>query len=158
MKNTILYYLLLFLCVFAGASVHAQSYNATQGYLKANSKWVFGTNIGLDKSGNALFPVTGFNASGAALSVADSATGQLLFYSNGVNCWTANGQLMPNGQGIGGEGTGGRTQPVCAVPFISEPGKYYLFALTDPFSATGFSNNGKGKLFYSILDMSLNNG
>lgn len=158
MKNSIYYFLFLLLCCLVMVPTYAQPYNASQGYLKANSKWVFGANIGWNKANNSLFPVTGFNASGASLSVADSATGQLLFYSNGVNCWSANGQLMPNGQGIGGIGTGGRTQPVCAVPFIAAPGKYYLFALTDPFSATGFSNDGKGKLFYSVLDMSLNNG
>jgi len=158
MKNSIYYFLFLLLYGLTTVQGYAQSYNASQGYLKANSKWVFGANIGWSKTDNSLFPVTGFNATGASLSVADSATGQLLFYSNGVNCWSANGQLMPNGQGIGGIGTGGRTQPVCAVPFIAEAGKYYLFALTDPFSATGFSNNGNGKLFYSVLDMSLNNG
>lgn len=158
MKNPALCFLLLFTAFAFSTNVPAQNYNQSDGYLKANSKWVFGTNIGWDKTLNNLFPVSGLNASGATLSVADSATGQLLFYSNGVQCWTATGQLMPNGSNIGGEGNGGRTQPVCAVPFVTEPGKYFLFALSDPFSSNGVVPGNKGKLYYSILDMSLNNG
>lgn len=158
MKNPALCLLLLFTAFMLPAKSRGQNYNQSPGYLKANSKWVFGSNIGWDKTQNSLFPVSGLNASGATLSVADSATGQLLFYSNGVQCWTASGQLMPNGSNIGGEGNGGRTQPVCAVPFIAAPGKYFLFALSDPFSSSGVVPGGKGKLYYSVLDMSLNNG
>lgn len=158
MKSPALLSILCILFYLCPSRIAAQNYNQSAGYLKANSKWVFGSNIGFDKNSNGLFPVTGFNTSGATLSVADSATGQLLFYSNGVQCWTAAGQLMPNGSNIGGEGNGGRTQPVCAVPFVGEQGKYYLFALTDPFSNTGINPDAKGKLYYSVLDMSLNNG
>ncbi len=139
-------------------NLYGQYYNQTSAFLNANSQWIFGDFLGFNKKNNTPFAVPGFSSTGLTMSVADPVTGQLLFYSNGVNCWTASGQIMPNGANLGGRGNGGRTQPVCAVPFINETGKYYVFALDDPFSNTGYAPNGKGKLYYSILDMSLNSG
>ncbi len=88
-----------------------------------------------------------------AASVADPVSGVCFFYSDGMTCWNAANQIMPNGDSLmGGILTwgGSTTQGVCIVPVIGVPGKYYIFCLNQ----LGFTPS----LFYSVVDMSLNSG
>lgn len=151
--------------------VHAQEYyNQSQRFLKANSVWILGPPGGYlynnpasidfntvpptTLAGNTLSGEEGF------ASVADPVTGDLLFYSNGAQCLNANNVVMPNGNNLLGNGTVGvsTTQGVCIVPFINEPGKYYLFSLC------GYTNWALAEpvpdtfLYYSVVDMSLDGG
>lgn len=118
--------------------------------LKANSIWTLSDSLGLDFNGSN--GPEAFNSklySGGAnncATVADSS-GQLLFYTNGMTVWTADGSVMPHGLHIAGgvpPATGGAFGQICQVvqvPFQS--GKYYLFTVGT---------------YCNLVDMSLNNG
>jgi gliding motility-associated-like protein len=76
-----------------------------------------------------------------------NASGQLLFYSNGVKVWNRNHQVLPNGGNLKGDMS--TTQ---GAIFIPKPGSntiYYLFALVG-----GYPNG----LTYSEIDITLNGG
>jgi hypothetical protein len=149
-KNKILYFLLSF--IFLGNQLHAQYYNQQADFLNANNIWTFSDSSGLDFS-NGTPPVTITSSShgtDASASACDPATGDLLFYCDGERCFTANDQLMPNGDSlIAGEGP----QAVCIVPFINDANKYYVFTIA------GYQEIGmESELRYSVVDMGLNNG
>lgn len=79
----------------------------------------------------------------AAVSISDSITGELLFYSNGRTVWNKNHNAMPNGNNI-------VTAPVQGAIAIPNPGnrnQYYIFTVEI-----------NRLLEYSIIDMSLNGG
>ncbi len=145
-----------------------QAFNKTEAYLNANKVWVFGDSGGLDfRSGVPVSIKTAMiHGTGGYSSVSDTATGDLLFYSDGTKCWNAQHELMPNGDTLfGNSGTlyltpsgvspFGRStmQGSLIVPVIGDTGKYYLFSL---------NNEGQlrpnGALFYNVIDMSLDNG
>ncbi len=132
-------------------------YNQTSRFLKYNSVWAFYSNIKLNfNSGTASSSaLMGFSSEGCA-SVADPNTGALLFYSDGGHCWNSNNVIMPNGNGLLGNSTGdySATQGVCIVPVPGETQKYYLFSL----ESSDMVNPPAVKLYYSVVDMSLNNG
>lgn len=151
-----IFVLLFFMCSLVPSVGNCQFYVQTDAYLKANSRWIFGSNVGYNKSGNTTFPVTGFSSFGATATVSDRNTGDLLFYlDEGKNCWNHLGILMPNGTNLGG---GGRTQSVVVVPFIDDPKKYYVFTQQDPFSSQGSLLSPNARLYYSVIDMNLNGG
>lgn len=82
-------------------------------------------------------------------SVSDSS-GNLLFYTNGLQVWNANNQVMPNGNGLL---AGPNTSSVNGAVIVPQPyttSIYYIFT-TDELS-------GPSGLRYSIVDMSLNGG
>jgi gliding motility-associated-like protein len=59
---------------------------------------------------------------------------------------------MPNGSGLYGNDFGSTSQAAVIVRFPADTNKYYLFCL----GSSQTVNNGK--LFYNVIDMSLNNG
>ncbi len=135
---------------------YSQYYNQRPDYLKANSFWAFGTNAGLNFNSGVptAFTSSVIGYEGFA-TVADPATGDLLFYTNGHQCWNATHQLMPNGSGLLGNvplyGMTTTAQGAVVVPVIDSPGKYYLFSLPNS-DAASFG------LYYSVVDMALDNG
>ncbi len=151
--------------------IHAQQpyYNQHPDFLKANSVWAFGEKTGLDfNTGSPVGIQTSITGNEGFASVCDEKTGKLLFYSNGNKCWNAGHQVMPNGSGLLGNGGGQAnpsgtrlttTQGTCIVPIVDSPGKYLLFSLNDKSynNATQLGLYGTG-LYYSIVDMSLDNG
>jgi len=92
-------------------------------------------------------------------AVSDTATGNLLFYTNTTECFNSNYEVMPNGDSLTGMGLGGglghagANQGACIVPMIDSPGKYYVFILT-AHSLGSVSS----PLYYSVVDMSLDGG
>jgi hypothetical protein len=115
-----------------------------------NNIWYFGDHAAINFNSGA--PVAIANSAMFAYdnvsSVADPNTGSLLFYSNGEQVWNANHTIMPNGNGLLGNSSGGN-----AAFALRQPGSstiYYLFT-SDPFA-------GSNGLRYSILDMSLQGG
>jgi gliding motility-associated-like protein len=130
----------------------AQYYNQQELFLNANRVWAFGDRAGIRfTNGSTQSIQTAIQTFEGCASVSDPVTGQLLFYSDGWKCWNRNHVLMPDGFGLLGAGSLGTTsQAACIVPVIDTPGKYYLFSL----NAQG-ANPG---LYYSIVDMSLDNG
>ncbi len=85
-------------------------------------------------------------------SVCD-ASGRLLFYTDGYQVWDRNHNLMPSITAtipykLLMHWTGGAaTQPAAIVPDPADTAKYYLFSLSI-----------NGHLYYSKIDMRLNNG
>lgn len=142
--------------IFMAASLpflaQGQHYNQTPEFLKANNVWAFADSSGLNFNsgtpGTSIATIS--NGRGdASAAVSDPVTGELLFYSDGENCYTANHEVMPNGDGIL---SGFGPQSVCVVPFIDDPSKYYVFGIG------GYQDVplGEEALRYSVVDMSLN--
>lgn len=145
MKNNVLTFLLfLLLPLVAGAQ-------------QEGSVWAFGNGAGIDfTSGNpVVFQSAAIHFEGCA-SVAD-ANGQLLFYTDGDRIYNSTHQIMPNGVLFYGLpyplwGAGpiySSTQSSLILPMPGEPKKYYVFSLAS--AAFGY-------LWYSIVDMTLDNG
>lgn len=117
---------------------------------KESNYWYFGENAGLyfeNCTPNA-FANTSLNSNEGVSCISDKTTGDLLFYTNGVEVWDRNDSLMSNGFGLSGNAS--NTQ-VLITPMPSSIDKYYIFT-TD---LQGLSGPG---LRYSIVDMSLNSG
>lgn len=92
------------------------------------------------------------NAIETVASISDRHTGALLFYSDGSKIWDATHNIMQNGTDIGlNEKTQTSAQGCVIVPFINDETKYYVFTRPSikPFD---------GHLYYSVVDMTLNNG
>lgn len=173
MKN----YSLLFglgICILSANFGFAQDFKSRPEFIKANSNWFTGEleNIRYDFTTTPA-TVTGVTATSAnpgttilgesAAAVSDTATGQLLFFTNGSRCYNANYEMMPNGEALTpntGSGpdyvyTQSTNQGAVIVPVIDSPGLFYVFSLTATPLEPG---PGDGVLYYSKVDMSLNGG
>jgi len=76
-----------------------------------------------------------------------NATGQLMFYSNGISVWDNTYTLMPNGINLNGDLSNAQ---VLIIPNPADPDIYYVFYNDFAGNANGFS--------YSEIDMTLNGG
>lgn len=115
---------------------------------KQNAVWVFGNNAGIDFNSNPpTFRSGSVNNSLDNTSAISDSAGNLLFYTDGQNIYTANGAIMNNGAPLMGSSNGGQ----CAL-IVPRPNStlYYVFTV-DQYN----NNNG---CRYSIVDMNLNNG
>jgi len=145
-----------------GASAFAQH------DLKESNVWAFDRKLGLDF--NSGFPVLITTAMHSAANSAFSApafvegcasvsdeNGQLLFYNSGDTIWNRNHQVMTNGFGINPTVASSTYQGALIAPVISDPNKYYVFSLE---SSEVLNTNpvGPGRLYYSVVDMTLDNG
>lgn len=133
----------------------------TNGFAqKEGNTWYFGGGYGLD-----------FNASGGPLvltdgamspfegcaSISDGQTGQLLFYTDGINVWSKNHFQMPNGSGLWGHSSS--TQSGVIIPWPDNDSLYYIFTVDAQAGADVFGDTGRyGGLACSIVNMSLNGG
>ncbi len=171
MKLKFLHVVILLIFFEEGISAQ-QFYNQSSAFINANSIWAFPDSAGLNFNGSSIAPIQ-TSMYGAAkgpgegcASIADPVTGKLLFYSNGQNCWNADGQLMPNGSGLLGN-KGSTKQGVCIVPVIGKENMFYLFSLVDQGTIVVDSAERRdssqrwpywGALFYSIVDMNKDGG
>src|SRR5688572_28486383 len=96
---------------------------------KENNMWYFGKNAGLDFNSGAPVPLTNgaLNTWEGSASVADPATGNLLFYTDGESVWNANHNLMPNGSGLWGQFSSCQSSLIVPVPGSSTD--YYIFTM-----------------------------
>jgi gliding motility-associated-like protein len=126
-----------------------------------NKMWTFGIHNGLNFNNTPPTFFLSSNMSFEGCASVASASGSLLFYSNGNNVWNASGAVMPNGSGILGNGaypgaiTGSSAQGVAIVKSMSNSDQYYLFTLD---ALEQISLSYPGYLRYSVIDMSLNGG
>lgn len=132
------------------------------GYIFAQYQnvWTFGEYAGIDF--NTLTPMsitTGMRVSEGCSSICDE-TGKLLFYTDGNTVWSADHNEMPNGKDI----VNGRysitystTQGALITPVPGKKQQYYIFSLGQ-MGLTPNASPDFGKLYYSTIDMSLNNG
>lgn len=111
--------------------------------------WYFGSNAGLDFNTNppTILNDGQLNTLEGTASFAD-AYGNLLFYTDGKRVYTKNHTLMPNGVDAMG-GNYSTAQSALIVPLPGNSAQYYLFTV---------SQYVHSNLFYSIIDMNLNNG
>ncbi len=116
---------------------------------QTNTTWYFGNRCGLDfSSGNPVAVTTSMMQADEGCVTVTSATGAILFYSNGDTVWNANNTPMPNGTGLYGQLSS--SQSSLAVRKPGSPGIFYLFTLAAQGNANG--------LCYSEIDLSLNSG
>ncbi|MCL9806453.1 T9SS type B sorting domain-containing protein [Flavobacterium amniphilum] len=111
--------------------------------------WYFGNKAGLDF--NSGIPVALTNSqmdTHEGCAVLSNSAGQMLFYSNGVNVWNKNHQIMLNGSGLLGNESS--TQACVIVPKPGSASLYYIFTTDDEANSDGFK--------YSVVDMTLDGG
>lgn len=113
-------------------------------------KWHFGNMAGLDFTSGAAVPLTTSQmaAGEGSASVSDPVTGDLLFYTDGINVWNADNAVMPNGSGLMGGLSS--TQAALIVPKPENSNEYYIFT-TDQIG-------GSLGLRFSVVNMLLDGG
>lgn len=126
--------------LFTGAAAQAQ---------QQASIWYFGQEAGLDFRQGAPTPLLdGKLSTYEGSSVASTSRGQLLFYTNGVNVWNRQHQLMPNGKGLAGSKSS--SQSALIVPDPGSGNVFYIFT-------TAAEGNNVG-MRYSTVDMTAAEG
>jgi len=124
---------------------------------QSNNVWYFGNGAGLDfnpdpNDENAPVPRPiqqrhPQNIPAGTTTISDQA-GQVLFFTDGQSVWDLNGNLMQNGNDIGGDNTS--SQAVLAVGVPTEPTLFYLFT-------TQASSSGTNSVSYSLVDIKAEN-
>ena len=110
-----------------------------------NNIWCFGEHQGMDfNAGPPVLYVSNIFSQRGNATVCDPSGG-LLFYSNSKTVWDRNHHPMPNGSAL----TGGTviTQGCAIIKSFADPNQYYVFHMSP-----------NGKLYYAIVDMTLNLG
>lgn len=119
------------------------------GLSQQANNWYFGDHAGLSF---ATSPPTALldgaiNTHEGCSGVSDSL-GQLMFYTDGVNVWNKNHQVMPNGSGLMGN-----TNTTHTAIVIPKPGSNTIYFL---FTCDATEANGAKGYRYSEIDMTLN--
>lgn len=135
------YKITFYIIAFALSSFSQGQYN----------NWYFGTKAAINITSTSVTAITSSTlyCGDASASISDNA-GNLLFYTNGVDVYDKNNNLMPNGIKLGADYD--NQQGVLIVPKPGNPNLYYLFTVGD--TASPF--NAGLKLYYSVIDMTLN--
>lgn len=141
MKYYIVKYRILFFVFLVSQFVLAQN-EATH--------WYFGAFAGMkfNPDGSVTTLTDGVMPAMEGCSTISSSTGQLLFYSNGLDVYNRNHQIMPNGSGLHGDFS--TTQSGIIVPKPGSANLYYIFTLDEQTREYGFQ--------YSVVDMNLDGG
>ncbi len=132
----------LFIFLFIICAFHSYSQKQT-------NFWFFGTLAGIDfNSGSPVALPNGALNTTEGCSAASDASGNLLFYTDGVSVWDKTNTQMPNGNGLAGDPSS--TQSALVVPVPGSTTLYYIFTVDYVVGPKGFE--------YSIVDMTLNSG
>ncbi len=121
------------------------------------AKWYFGNGAGLDFQGGDPAPLTdGKLDTKEGTSVISNSKGELLFYSDGITIYNADGDKMPCFEGTCDDlrGSQDATQSVLIVPQPTCRGCEYLYNV---FTTTSISATEK-VLTVSVVDMRRENG
>jgi gliding motility-associated-like protein len=111
--------------------------------------WYFGENAGLDfNSGNPVALTNGQLVTDEGCATVSTASGQLLFYTDGITVYNKNHQVMVNGTGLKGHPSSAQSATI--VPKPGSSSLYYIFTTASEIDPDGFR--------YSIVDMSLDSG
>lgn len=124
---------------------------------QTNNIWYFGNGAGLDFNPDRTNPDAPTprpiasphpqDIPAGTTTISDQA-GQVLFYTDGQSVWDLNGDLMANGDSIGGDNAS--SQGVLAVPVPEEETLFYLFT-------TQLSANGTNEVKFSLVDIKSDN-
>ncbi len=108
----------------------------TKGQDLTDLHWYFGnsaSNLQFDKNGNQVYlednQATPFGIGGSAV-VADQFTGDLLFYTDGVQVFDRTHTLVPNGASIISSTGGDFNQSAAACPIPGQSDLFYIFSNT----------------------------
>ena len=120
------------------------------------AKWYFGSRATMDFGTSGKVGTVGVNSqisayAGEGSTTVNDGNGNILFWSNGITIWDKYGNTMPNGTGLLGHNSA--TQSVAAFPFDD---KYSKFGIVSNKSVD--ESGGAKELYFSVVDMSLNNG
>lgn len=112
--------------------------------------WHFGDMAGIDFNSGAPVAITNSALSSieGTSSVCDGATGNLLFYTDGITVYNRQNNVMPNGTGLLGNPSS--TQCGLIVRLPGTISTYYVFSVDQLAGNSG--------LRYSIIDMTLDAG
>jgi hypothetical protein len=122
---------------------------------RETANWYFGSNVGLGfNNGKPVLQTDGKLTTTEGCSTVSDNNGSLLFYTNGVNIWNNNHNIMQNGSDLLGSDSG--SQSAIVIPNVSNSNIYYVFT-ADVYQAYTNGNNGNG-INYLVVDMSLNAG
>ncbi|MGQ0618478.1 MAG: DUF642 domain-containing protein [Panacagrimonas sp.] len=134
-------------------SVAPQNACTSAQTIATQRNWFFGNRVKLDFGVNGSAPVASQNPVSYNIpegtAVITDTSGNLLFWTDGVNVRDKNSAVMPNGTGLGGSSSA--TQTALAFPSLTQPGIYFVIGNSTVTA-------GGGSLRYSVIDMSLNGG
>ncbi len=140
--------------------LNMQLWSTTFLWAQYENVWVFETQRGVDfNTGRPVAIPTAIEGFGEANASVCNEKGMLLFYTEGSLVWDRNGNLMPNGSNLTGftynniTATSSSAQGTVIVPLPDSPNLYYIFSMTE-----SELNSNSGRLYYSVVDMRLNNG
>lgn len=135
------FYILLFLSIFS-LNLFAQN---------EGQNWYFGKKLGLDFSTTSpkLLKNGAIDTYEGCATISDGE-GNLLFYTDGIQVWNKNHEVMANGKELGGHVSA--TQSAVIVPKPKSQHIYYIFTID------ASENKLVGGLKYSEIDMRLNDG
>ncbi len=128
-----------------------------QAQEKFNNVWTFGRRAGVDfNSGMPVSFVSAIDQWEGCASVCNE-TGALQFYTDGSNFWNRNHALMPNGNrllpdNIYSDVTYSTAQATTIVQMPDSADKYIVFSLSNEQS------NRPGRLYYTVVDMTMEGG
>lgn len=112
-----------------------------------DSNWYFGNEAGLNFDDGTSSPTTltdgVMSTIGGSASISDD-DGNLLFYTNGINVWGADHEIIPNGSGLYGSTT--VSQSVLIVPNPNNEKEYYIITNQG-------QENGSLGLHYTVVKM-----
>ncbi|PZX60347.1 CHU domain-containing protein [Algoriphagus ratkowskyi] len=124
---------------------------------QTNNIWYFGDGAGLDFNPDpddpdapTPRPIASRHPQNipAGTTTISSQDGEVLFFTDGQSVWDLNGNLMANGDDIGGDN--GSSQAVLAVPVPQEETLFYLFT-------SQLSVNGTHEAKFSLVDIKAEN-
>lgn len=118
------------------------------------SNWYFGNNAGIHfNNTGSVDPINdGQLDTFEGCATISNAFGDLLFYTDGINVYDRNHNLMQNGSGLHGDPSS--TQSALIVPKPNDPEIFYIFTV----DTTTYENDPDYGLNYSTVDISQNNG
>jgi gliding motility-associated-like protein len=125
-----------------------------QGKLSAqrqNNNWYFGYNNSISFSPSFTVSSGQTLTDEGTASISD-ASGNLLFYTDGITIWNSNQQPMPGGNGVL-LGNTTSTQSATIVPLPGSNTLYYVITADQG----GYLSPNQG-INYTVVDMTLNNG
>lgn len=115
---------------------------------KQTNFWYFGTLAGLDfNNGSPVALTNGTTTTNEGTAVMSDNSGNLLFYTDGIQVWNKNNVQMPNGDSLMGDIS---TTQTLIVPDPGNASLFYIFTLDD--------EGGPDGLNYSVVDMTLQFG
>lgn len=122
---------------------------------KIYNNWYFGNYCAYNFSSSttSFVPMSAMATEEGCSSISDTS-GNLLFYTNGINVWNKNNNIMPNGSGLTSHYSS--TQGALIVQKPLSPNLYYVFTVD---AQAGQAILSPCNCFcYSIVDMTLNGG